>query len=858
MLLDERQTYYLLMTITRIAEKIEGTVVWTRDFMDVVFDDRLYKAVLESDKHQDALDEVPKTHRSRVARALSLLRERLTLAREFLLKSPPDWLRNVVVADFLYSTDYPASCNHVLKEHIDEMLKYVPTPVERWDTVFYRGNEFRGLILFPDESELKDIEIKSVRDLYEDLVKRLLLKNIAFLPERHAVRIYDYEIAFPRSEYYRVLKKYRKSDIIVDMLKEDMGGVLKELGRLGTVTLTDESLKVELTPEVISSAYGSHGLNVSRAYVAFELDPSAGRGKDGKVALMYNGRLFTVTDLMRNICFTGNCPEAKKFEFGRYEDIPSVIQYMLDKSREVLLFTKHIESAVIEAGKKRGFELPEHYGVEYPYSFAPYGKIKMVKSIDDKGNVYVTTVIDYIKGEATIDYEVAVWIRRNVPDEVKEEFLQRAREAGIARDFKMEEKQRKYWEIRVEKEKLDLANLDKVFEEAEKVLEIASNVYESYVVESKRKREEIRLTPEQYVAIYLTNVIKQYEALSVERLSGRPELVMYSVVARIASRYGVQGQPSRDGTLIVHGLFEAGYITVDKDMHVYINGKRYVDLLSGLAPWLTPTTLMSYEEQIASKLIAYHLYSKTGNRVEELYRMGLFSDKVIQTLIATREIYIMPDEMATSIGGKPAWHHLSPATKKMYLDSLYLMAKARIYFDPALSEVFKDFIRDIEEELVSSGDASIVTRIVVERMPKLIGLPGQGNISIVSERNLYGIDAGTFLVQVYRVNPANTDENAFVVYRKDTKVGFLFKGRTLTDALSEAALRYSRIYNVYKNIEEEYSKSGKVGNNYALYYHYYGEYKVPYLSKGGKVVFIDERAPEIVRKKEEEAESVVA
>ena len=855
MILNERQKEHLFMLLSDVAAEYGADANWwIKDAYRLVLDDGIYHAIymFDPDKHRNLVEKVPKTHRSKVLKAVELLKKNINRTRDLLINNPPDWVKNAVLITFL-SRFMKVSVSPILEAHRRELLETVPGDASSYN-VKYKGKEFSGLILFPTQKELENLQIEDISSMYEYVFEKLVERVIEFLPEKQSVKLYDYVLYYPRDMYYEVLKAFGQYDTIVEMVKSDMGEVLDELKQIGEVQLSHDSITVKVDPETVERINRKYGLDIESITVHFKYDPSARRGSEGRVIVKTATGTFHISKPYKT-CLTRNCEnENLEFKFEDYGVLPLITHRMIDRAVEIVAFTKNIEKNFIVAGSKRGYKHTV-FNIRYVDAYSDTTEFGLYKKVGDKYSVTVKLHINHNTGRMTSSYSIIVGTRRKVPESVINEFKFRIIVEGVNREFKMEIR-RDYWEIKGMNIAVqpDLSNIDTVFSEAEKVAEIASTIYEEYVVDMKRKRETIKLTPEHYMAIYLTNTTISAH-IPVEETTGRPKIVLYSVVSRIASKHNVPGSPAKDSSEIIMGLFDAGYIKVDNNLSVYIGGKRYVSLLKALGGSILPTQALSWEKSIAVRLISAYLYRRVGGSyktgyIKALYEKGLFSDNVIYELLSQGAVYIPPEDMAQTIEGKPAWSHLSPATKKLYIEKLYLPDKVEIYFNPALSSIFRDVVKDVERELIESGNTSILTRIAVESKPRSIGLNNKADVRIVRSGDFYGIDAGAFIVQVMSLTG---QEKEFVVYRKDTKIGFVFKAKSIGEAVAEASLRYDRIFRIYKRIEEEYKRNMKVGDGFVLMYTQEGEYRIPYLMKGDKIHYIGEHTVLILKRKEQQS-----
>lgn len=92
------------------------------------------------------------------------------------------------------------------------------------------------------------------------------------------------------------------------------------------------------------------------------------------------------------------------------------------------------------------------------------------------------------------------------------------------------------------------------------------------------------------------------------------------------------------------------------------------------------------------------------------------------------------------------------------------------------------------------GQPSLVTEAVVRVAPSAIGLPRGAKLWVTVKTA--AIDAGRFLVQVYRVEGlSREDRKEFIVYDKERRVGVRITARTVDEAVKKAEQVYDEAYN---------------------------------------------------------------
>ena len=197
-----------------------------------------------------------------------------------------------------------------------------------------------------------------------------------------------------------------------------------------------------------------------------------------------------------------------------------------------------------------------------------------------------------------------------------------------------------------------------------------------------------------------------------------------------------------DAGILLLNLIASGHITVE-NKKVQVFGHNLADLVG--------------EE--AAETVARELWNIVG---ESLSRME-------------------PEEI------KNIWQSLPVSIKKRYVELLSPKTVQRILFDQTLSASFRDYADVLIERALSSGDPEVATLVAYEYRPELFG---PKKPSLLRTRGTVVVDAGLFYVQVYRAGRKGTD---FIVYRKDTGIGVVYRAQSLAEAISKAIRTYDTL-----------------------------------------------------------------
>jgi len=807
------------------------------DFHRFLLDEDVVRVLRELPTHIDKiLEKVPKTYRSKVRRALELLSRNIDKTVSF-ISNPPPWFRDILLISMLNEFGVPVYPRALIEEHAEELAKVIPFKGD----IEYGGNTFSAVVLYLDDKEIKSIRFNAV-DVYSDLISSLSLNASSPDPNKQSVKLYEYEIFFPRPTYYKVLNRLYRDDIVKNMIEEDLRDIMPELSAFGSVVHSSPTtIIINLSKAMVNTIVKATGLDIRDAKVVVSLKPSERSGSvrlDADVWTPVDYHKFVVAYGFPAICVSGKCKDvpAREIEFSDYNEIPKAVRTVIERTIEVLTFTKMHLDRFTEAANRYGFKVKK---VDAEYS----GYVNVAAEKEFKlASAEVSMKIDYNTGKVEEYIEASLPLERTPKTDVPIAALVRIGER--LDDYRIESY--KGWKIR----RKTSYTPDEIDEAFRKAIELASSLeatYEEFVQEKERKKA-MKIPTEHYVAVYLTNQLRTWihdTKIDVEKTLGRPMLSVYGAVRSIVNKYAPDAEKyvGSHPLEVAYSLFTSKYITVDPELRLYINGQRYADIVVKYG--LSPTEAEAREKALAVTLVMQHIYRNAPKpAVVTLNEIGLLSDAVIAAILSNDQYTFDPEEMAMEIDGKPVWHRLSVPTKALYMMKTPIYRLAAILFDRRLREVFSDVVNGVKEAVLESGNASLITRYIVENMPDAVGIPKDAKI--VSEGSLYAVDVGPFLVQVRKFRG---DNNEFIVYDKNTKVGFLFKGRTIMDAVKDAVERYNRMYRVLNELHDM-ATSGELYRwyNAKLTQGGYGEYKFYYLEvwRAGQyaVIHIDEHTKE--------------
>jgi len=352
----------------------------------------------------------------------------------------------------------------------------------------------------------------------------------------------------------------------------------------------------------------------------------------------------------------------------------------------------------------------------------------------------------------------------------------------------------------------EATDYDELFDKIDTIISRVEDMYEKEIKDILKPPSK-----DNYIAVSL---VAEFTSIMPGFLRSKFEEKLYD----IAKNLGI----TENSTLhILAELYDSGYITIDNNLNVYVNNKRVKELVK---PFISeiPENL---EKTIAFKLLDTYLRlygSGQKSIIEVLVEKGIVSDEILSEAINTLNYTIPPTSLAREYNGKPIWNYLGEKSKNTYIQKLNTSTLAEIYYTPELRRVFSDYIDKIEEQLLYSGEPSIVTRIVVEKYGDKVGIPD--NKRIIRGKEFYGVKIGNHMMQVLRVSDNNS---LFIVY-DEKKKGFVIPAKTALEAIEIFENRYERLIKILGTLRDlqkmkVLEKHGitlrtKVDGNYIYYY----------------------------------------
>jgi len=132
------------------------------------------------------------------------------------------------------------------------------------------------------------------------------------------------------------------------------------------------------------------------------------------------------------------------------------------------------------------------------------------------------------------------------------------------------------------------------------------------------------------------------------------------------------------------------------------------------------------------------------------------------------------------------WHMLSDDVKKAYIEGLQEKDLIKILTSDSLSAIFSDASKAILERAMHSNPV-LKTLACYRYMKDVFGTKW---IELTTEPGVPAISAGMFYVHIYNVDKSYID---YVIYGKNEKIGIVYRGKTLREALNKAVKTYEKV-----------------------------------------------------------------
>lgn len=773
---------------TEAYSRLSGHRVFT--FSTLNLDPNLLK-----DNKERILMFIPKSHRNKIRRFINetlknwdKIKAFVELRDEFGRKVVYSFVENNLFdgVDFeVYEGDRKVE---KVPKDIDLLKLSEYTPVS---AVYRSGRTVKhGYIFLPSEKELQKVSLKGV--LPTGVLEGLVLRNSSVVIDERKVIIGSRVYRFDEANFIRVLPiigRFREArDIVLGKILLRIPDNMRGMVRTDTTFLPEVSIKGKM---------GELGMNVPPEFedipVTIKVSGDLNSYPNVVVAMQTDEEILMKISVRANI-----------------DEIPEKIGKIIKKVEEVL--NKHGNNilSVLRAGKREKFDVYVSIDTVYINVSGVY------TNINSDGMPELKVSYSLYKGNDRIILEPARgnlkgWIEVNVDvgrRDISEDFVfQRLLNRGVNLYRNSVSK----WgrKLSVKKEIDNMSIDDILFEYKELKAGVKEAIREYDEIKKGIKSKVGKVSTEQLVALYLVEYVT-YSDIKTDLLIGRNKSFMYSRIGKLAKQLDPEEyeelkryySEERRGVVvdgrhnIIDILLDNGYVKVNPEGIVEINGKSIIELLKRINPNWSEVEIYNLNDSIASTLLDRKLGYPSKEKLE---KHGLLTPNIVSLLIRKHYTQLDPEILAEEFNGKPIWNQLPSDVKRMYVEgkanseSLYKMLTT-------YRDVFKDMENEIILRLVNL-DWNRGTKYLAEYKPDLIS--NKDKLEVFTEGTFAGIKLGEFTVQVAVMNTLSKySEKTFIVYGVNDKVGMPVTGKTVEEVYKKGKKMYGDFIKEFKRLKE--------------------------------------------------------
>jgi len=818
---DWREMLSALASYTRLLDPSEYSV---ESYVDFLLNERVLNVLHNIDAHiEGILKYVRDEYKDMVGKTLLHLSRNIDKLTG-LFNNPPKDIRRILLNHIFYSyINYNEDYKHI--------VKYIPL-YGKYETS--SGNKIYGVLVYPDENMVKQIkyvidEDEDESSLYES-IKYLVGKLVKFDVENRSIKIGSEEYAVPLNGFVSLIANYKLTQSEHKRVINEIVNELKpELSRFGNIMVEESKITINLD-NVAKEINEKHGLNIGGFTAKIKLSPGDNIRVTFDAYLEVKGyRIYIPHTLIEEYCKKGYCDNEYSggsiFETDNIYMIPRIIlkaaEYIVNTSKAI----RELCEQFIEVGEKYGYII-----------FTNMTGTEIEASKSEIKNIEKQVFLDLKDRDLTVSVEV------KSPSE----------KARIPLYYRIQRELLRY-EIHSESNYIllgswfkyrDRGDIENAFKTSEEIGDKVKSIYNKINV-----KEDIEYPTEFYVALYLLHKAN----VEINKVSVSQIVVPYMNDIREKIKELTSSVPDDTDKILpktsyntIYKLLKLGYIKLGENRTVYINNKRYTDILKEYIDYLTPEEIEEIEKEVVFPIFfAVKIVSEMSDKsvIETLKELNQVDEKIVAPFIK----YIRARDLATPVDNTPYWYKLSKDTQKKYIDELLDNYKEleEIYFDEKLRSIFSDYLNIIEETLFKTNRANTMTRIAVEKYTNQLNIPE--NARIIKTKRSFMVKIGEYLIQVLDINK---EKSRFIIYHPKDKEGFIIEAPTVTEAIEDFKIKYSRIKHslnaLYKILHRqdryELKTRTQVGDE-ELYTFYY-----IYDKETDTILPINEETEELVRK----------
>lgn len=783
MILRDKAHDYLMLVLYRASDMYFNNLI---DFISRVSFDKA-KEIIE--KAKTMVDqEVPKTYRATVKKALSMIDE--SWWRTF--ENPPEWLSKAAYQYVLSETLGERSGLRIVYERLidpREASKYLP--------VYLEYGVHRVVLIKPTESELaKALGTSDIKFEYayeKNIINMVIDRHLKLDYESYTANLLGRTIYYDQESFLSLLsflnKQKEKEQLIAtasrDFVKafEEAFGKPSSVKVIGSTSISKDSIVLEVpasnmkqpVPENVDSVTVSVSLmadSLKASGVSFKFWTTLGNTRTS-IELNYPiSPIVKLKDSVPAIIEKYNQARGTLLKvIEEFETARSISESCRLQDYKIIPYSRALSDGELEInftsnGSKGDVVVKiEHGGIIKPGKHDSVSTtMKLYFQLDSRkiANVIIPNDLRYyLVGEGVDIKEIDV--------------IRRAHEAVL-------------------KLTITPKSTSELPAQLDKAIEVTSNYLHNI---RSRISSTKPLSNEDAVAIYLYAASEGTEA--VPRVFSRHHSEAFMKLGSLLSnldevRYGKIKQDLSSSKRYENKnlldyfdevssiLIDSGYIRFDENGSILINCKSFSSILKQITT-LSDSAIYGIENTVLRKL----LYNKEQVINKIIKDTGKVPSRIVDIMV---NAYLHDvDFLIKPVEGKPIFAYFSDEDKRKVAERLYAYEAVKVLTVPEYEQAFSS-VRDIlVKKVLESDSPEILTRYAYHVHPELF----KGVSVKTLSRYDYDLtlDVDKWYCHVGRLGVENNkNKNVFILYRKDTGVGIAFVASTLREALLQAMESY--------------------------------------------------------------------
>jgi len=781
MILTRKDTEILRSRLEKLAST-ENTLY--APLLKILLDPKVAEKLEHLDKSIDELlKDLDDKQRKKLEKTLRYLAEKLPVIRD--VHENPEkypYIYETYLNHFL-KTHLPDNEEYKdeipVKEHIDEILDLLPVEISNDIYPFFSPR----LVVKPGKKEREKIRKYHIHQVVQNIAS-FLEDKVELDSEKQTVRTRNIEIALPKRPMLYILLKEDYKEEAVKLLRKSVeeSGVLEKIAgkECSEIETKDRSGGSHL--ELLFRFKDKKGKEKRGLFVTY--DKTTDKlyvGVEIPVEIFGTSYIFRIHYLYIDPSFikkVGGLLRARSFK-----DLYKVYERLEKKLVESINNLHKQLEEIVETAVLNGFQPSSSVIYVYDENFLRFKR----KSSDLEEEIVVHfktdgNKIEYTEVSARIDIH-PIRLDKEDYEELKSISFPSASLQRIERDLVLYYSQKK------------IENITDAVKSAAARIDIFEEEYKKMLKEKEDMKKKLRLTTEDYVAIYL---LKQAEEKLLSKQIGRKITGIYGAIARLLKKVSPnyykkirwqKGFTSIYSSEIIYELIDKGYITF-KNSKIFINGKPLEKILARIPPG---------DKQVEKEVLEHLVFvlKNTGREpLEKIVRRGIDPDTAA-SILAKYPYTLSVDEVAKF------WDKLSRETREKFIQHIGPEQACRALIKHY--DKFKEYSDILEKTVLKSMKPSYITMLLHKLHPEKLGPLALSKVVIDNriwamsgDTMLYAFDLGDFLVQAIEYN----GEIRYVFYDKKEKIGIMAESRDPLEAYREMKETYKEVLEKLKLLHD--------------------------------------------------------